>query len=244
MTPPASLAADARSDASVTRVDVAPDGRVTQFRLAGREWLAPGGLDEGPAAALERTIRVQPDGSVRAEYAAGLLDAGAADGAQPAAWLGRLHLPLLPGTRLDLPVAARVRVWDERGVALGGRGADHRWPVLRVGARDATPFGPREVDFTFPALAPQRFGAGGGRDYAGTFVLDLPQPAAQVVRVAVEQDGARLELALNPAQTPHLVLWIDCHAGTLALAAAVGAGGGASTRHVVTWRGRAASAGA
>lgn len=158
--------------------------------------------------AFRRTITVGADGTVRMDYA--LESRGAVP--MPLLWSAHPVLPFPPDTRLDLPIAARVRVWAEHGVALGGARAEHRWPVLRVGDAQATRFGPREVDFTFPALAPQRFGDAGQADYACTLVLDLPRTPGKPVRLAVEQDGARLEVEVDPGEVPHVGLWLD-HGG-------------------------------
>lgn len=222
------------------------------------------------AYAFTRTLTVQPDGAVRAEYVV----ASRAAAPVPFLWSAHAVLPLAPDTRLDLPVAARVRVWDAEGVALGARGAEHRWPVLRVGARGATRFGPREVDFTFPALAPHRFGDAGGAAYAATLFLDLPRTPGKAVRLGVEQGGGRLDVAVDPGEVPHLRLRIDRGGGTpadghpghstLSLAPCIGAGDtldaapdaaggwgpatwlapGETRRWSLTWRGRAAPASA
>lgn len=219
--------------------------------------------------AFSRTVTVQPDGAVRLDYA---LESRAAEPV-PVLWAPHPAVALRPATRLDLPVAARVRVWDARGLAVGGRGAEHRWPILRVGDARATPFGPREADFTFPAL-PQlaRAGADGAGGYACTLFLDLPRTPGKAVRLGVEQDGARLEVAVDPGEVPYLRLRIERAAapdargdvGTLVLAPCLAAGDrldtaldpaggwgppvwlapGAARRWTLTWRGRAAPAGA
>lgn len=188
---------------------------------------------ERVAYAFSRTVTVQPDGAVRMDYA---LESRAAD-PLPMLWAPRPVLALRPATRLDLPVAARVRVWDAQGVALGGAGAEHRWPILRVGDARATPFGPLEVDFTFPGLAPQHFGGAAAR-YGCTLFLDLPRTPGKPVRVGVEQDGARLEVTVDPAEVPHLRLGIayaaepgrggraaaEADVGTLVLSPCLGTG--------------------
>ncbi len=213
---------------------------------------------------FERTVTVAPDGAVRMDYAL------ASRAAEPIPFLWSAHplLPFPPDTRLDLPVAARVRVWSQRGVELGGEGTEHRWPVLRVGAAGATRFGPREVDFTRPGLSPRSFGDGGSDGYACKLFLDLPRTAAgRAVRLGVEQDGARLEVEVDPGEVPYLGLWLN-HGGESGvpggrpyrvlgfepcvgvpdpLDAALGGWGGAqwlapgeTRRWTLTWRGRAA----
>lgn len=216
--------------------------------------------------AFSRTVTVQPDGAVRLDYA---LESRAAE-ALPVLWAPHPTFALRPATRLDLPVAARVRVWDARGLAIGGAGAEHRWPILRVGDAHATPFGPREADFTFPALQqPALAPAGDAAGYACTLFLDLPRTPGRAVRLGVEQDGARLEVAVDPGEVPSLRLQITRAAtasvghgavGTLVLAPCLAAGDrldaaldpggawgppvwlapGATRRWTLTWRGRAA----
>jgi hypothetical protein len=238
---------------TLVALDPALGGRVTRLRLAGRDWLAPGGIEEtltfgaataehladavttlaadgsvriradtpGRPYAYERTLTVEPDGDVRADYAL----ISRADAPLPLHWSARPRLPLVPSTRLDLPIAARMRVLGERDLTLGGSDALHRWPVLRVGGRDATPFGPREVDFTFPALAPRRFGEGGRAAYGCVLLMDLPRPSGGKVRLGVEQDGARLELVVDSAAVPLVTLWIDAvdgGAGTIAIGPTAG----------------------
>ncbi len=208
--------------------------------------------------ALSRTVTVGADGAVRMDYA---LTSEAAE-PFPFLWSARPRLAFPPDTRLDLPVAARVRVAAQHGVDLGGELAEHRWPVLRVGAAGATPFGPREVDFTRPALAPRRFGDGGGAAYACTLFLDLPRASAgRAVRLGVEQESARLELEVDPGEVPAFALRLDhgggsgaaaigfapCLGAPDALDAALGGWGGGqwlapgeTRRWALTWRGRAA----
>ncbi len=208
--------------------------------------------------AFARTVTVGADGAVRMDYA---LTSEAAE-PFPFLWSARARLAFPPDTRLDLPVAARVRVAAQHGVELGGELAEHRWPVLRVGSAGATPFGPREVDFTRPALAPRRFGDGGRADYACALCFDLPRGSAgRAVRLGVEQGGARLELEVDPGEVPSFALHLD-HGGRPgaravvfapglgvpdALDAALGRWGGAqwlapgeTRRWALTWRGRAA----
>jgi hypothetical protein len=141
---------------------------------------------------LVRTVRVEGDGSVQLHYA--LTNDG--DAALPFLWSSHPLLPLTPDTLFELPVAARVRVWAQHGIDLGGEGAEHRWPMLRVGGR--------EVDFTRPGLVP---GA-----WACKLFLDLPRPQARPLRVAVAQGGARLVFELEPADVPSLGLWLN-HGG-------------------------------
>lgn len=149
---------------------------------------------------FSRAIAIEADGAVRMRYA---LESRARE-PLPFLWSSHPLLPLTPDTRLELPIAARVRVWAQHGLDLGGEGADHRWPLLRV--RDADAGTARERDFTHPArdVAP----------YACKLFLDLPRPAGHVVRLAVEQDGARLEVEVDAREVPHLGLWLNHGAWT------------------------------
>jgi hypothetical protein len=141
---------------------------------------------------LVRTVRVEHDGAVQLHYA--LSNEG--DVALPYLWSSHPLLPLTPDTRLELPIASRVRVWAQHGIDLGGELAEHRWPMLRVQGR--------EVDFTHPAMVP---GA-----WACKLFLDLPQPEARPLRIAVEQDRRRLVFELDTHDVPTLGLWLN-HGG-------------------------------
>lgn len=147
-----------------------------------------------------RAVAIEADGAVRMRYTL----ESRADAPLPFLWSSHPLLPLTPDTRLELPIAARVRVWAQHGIDLGGERAEHRWPVLRV--RDAAGGGERERDFTHPAR--------GAAPYACKLFLDLPQPANGVVRLAVEQGDARLEVELDAREVPHMGLWLNHGAWT------------------------------
>ncbi|MGZ8377746.1 MAG: hypothetical protein ACXWZS_14755 [Gemmatirosa sp.] len=148
------------------------------------------------AYTFSRAVAIEADGAVRMRYT---LESRATT-PLPFLWSSHPLLPLMPDTRLELPIAARVRVWAQHGVDLGGERAEHRWPVLRVRDRGTV----RERDFTRPArdAAP----------YACKLFLDLPRPAGGLVRLAVEQDDARLEVEVDTREVPHLGLWLN-HGG-------------------------------
>jgi galactose mutarotase-like enzyme len=97
-------------------------------------------------------------------------------------------------------------VWAQHGIDLGGEGAEHRWPVLRVrdAGRDGSSPSMRERDFTHPVRDAQ--------PYACKLFLDLPRPSTGTVRLAIEQGGARLEVEVDPTEVPNMGLWIN-HAG-------------------------------
>ena len=73
---------------------------------------------------LTRTVRVDADGAVHCTTPRPTWGRAAAVplSAHPL-------LPLTAATRVELPLAARVRVHAEHGIALGGAGAEHRWPI-------------------------------------------------------------------------------------------------------------------
>jgi galactose mutarotase-like enzyme len=148
------------------------------------------------AYTFSRAVAIEADGAVRMRYA---LESRATT-PLPFLWSSHPLLPLAPDTRLELPIAARVRVWAQHGIDLGGERAEHRWPVLRV--RDGD--GERERDFTRPARD--------AASYACKLFLDLPRPANGVVRLAVEQDDARLEVEVDTREVPNLGLWLN-HGG-------------------------------
>ena len=46
----------------------------------------------------------------------------------PFLWSAIPLLPLTKNTKLEFPEGARVRVWAQHGIELGGPGAEHCWP--------------------------------------------------------------------------------------------------------------------
>lgn len=99
----------------------------------------------------------------------------------PFLWFARAVFPLGRGTRLVLPDGARVRVWAQRGVELGGQGAELRWPRAVAGGK--------MVDLSAPDAA--------ARAYSCTLYAEGGDG-----RAAIEQDGARLEIQLGGAAPP------------------------------------------
>jgi hypothetical protein len=75
-------------------------------------------------------------------------------------------------------------------VELGGAGAEHQWPRLRVNGT--------LVDLSRPAALKQ--------DFACKLFVELPR--TEVV-VALEEAGARLEMHLHGRQVPRVGLWIN-----------------------------------
>ena len=139
---------------------------------------------------FERAVVVTPAGDVRCEYAATNLGALRI----PFIWSAHPLLPLTSATRVVLPEGARLRVWAQHGVDLGGAGAEHRWPRLRSGGQ--------LMDLSVPAGARKR-------PYACKLFVDLP-PGRQTAHV-VEGD-AMLTVRFDSAQVPQLGLWIN-HGG-------------------------------
>jgi hypothetical protein len=83
-----------------------------------------------------------------------------------------------------------VRVWSQHGIDLGGAGREMRWPRVAVGGK--------LVDLSCPDAV--------ARAYACKLFVDVP---ANGGAIAVEEDGARLELGLDPAQVPHVGIWLN-----------------------------------
>ena len=128
---------------------------------------------------LERAGRVSMFYSLTNTWAARL----------PFIWSAHPLLPLSDRTRVHLPRGARLRV-DATHRLDPTRTVDCRWPSLPVAGA--------ELDLSRPAET---------RDsYACKVFLDLP---AGPVRAAVEEDDARLEVAVDGRDVPHFGLWIN-----------------------------------
>ena len=121
-----------------------------------------------------RGIAVRASGPVEMRYR--LTNDGRAP--LPFVWSSRAVFPLGKDTRLVLADGARVRVWSARGVALGGSGAEVRWPRA-VGHG-------KMLDLASPDAL--------GRSFAYAVYADG-------ARAAIAQGDARLEVALEGA--PH-----------------------------------------
>jgi len=131
-----------------------------------------------------RGIAVRASGQVELRYAV----ANEGRVPLPFVWSSRAVFALDKDTRVALPEGARVRVWAERGVELGGSGAEARWP--RVVAKG------KMLDLSLPDAV--------GRAYACTLYVD-----GAGERAAIEQGGARLEAALDGAPRGGFALEID-----------------------------------
>ena len=190
---------------------------------------------------FERASEVHADGRVELRYA--VTNRGAER--LPFLWSAHPLLPLTPRTRLELPDGARVRVYAEHGISLGGARSEHRWPFVEVDGVARTLARPAEV----------------ADAYACKLFLDLPADARLL---AVREGGARLEVELDPGDVTHFGLWVNnggwtpfaggapyrnvafepCIGAPDTLDDALGAGGGAAwlgagetRRWTLTWRG-------
>ena len=130
-----------------------------------------------------RAIFVSGEGRVEMRYAV------TNDGAErlPFLWSAHPLFPLTKQTRLVLPEGARVRVWSQHGINLGGPAAEQRWPRMAAG---------RAIDLSLPDVV--------ARAYACKLFVDMPAG-----RAAIEEEGARLEVSFDPQQVPLVGLWIN-----------------------------------
>lgn len=131
-----------------------------------------------------RTVQVTPDGAVEMRYSA----RNEGPSRLPFIWAAQVLLPLTRDTRIGLPAGAAVRVGAEHGIDLGGAGAVHQWPEVKVRNRVASLAVPDAV----------------AKRYAVKLFAALDEG-----RVTVEQDAARLELSFDPRQVPDFGLWIN-----------------------------------
>ncbi len=136
---------------------------------------------------FERSLLVTPAGEVRCEYA--VINLG--EHKLPFLWSAHPLLPLTGATRLELPEGARVRVWAQDGVDLGGEGAEHRWPRARCGGQ--------LLDLSAPARAWKK-------PFACKLFVDLPV-GEQAVRVIEGADA--LTAQFDALDVPHVGLWIN-----------------------------------
>ncbi len=136
--------------------------------------------------AFVRAAEVHDDGRVELRYA--VTNRGV--DRMPFLWSAHPLLPLTRRTHLVLPDGARMRVYAEHGIALGGVRSEHQWPFVEVGGVTRS--------FTRPTAVAD--------GYACKLFLDLP---ASTRRIAVEEGRARLEVELDVGEIPHFGLWIN-----------------------------------
>jgi galactose mutarotase-like enzyme len=133
-----------------------------------------------------RAAEVHDDGRVELRYAVTNRSAER----MPFLWSAHPLLPLTPRTHLVLPDGARMRVYAEHGIALGGARSEHEWPIVEVNGVARS--------FTRPAAVADA--------YACKLFLDLPAGTRQL---AVEEGPARLEVELDSGDVPHFGLWVN-----------------------------------
>jgi galactose mutarotase-like enzyme len=136
--------------------------------------------------AFVRALELHEDGRVELRYA--VTNRGAHR--LPFVWSAHPLLALTPRTRLALPDGARMRVYAEHGIALGGVRSEHQWPFVEV--RGVT------RSFTRPAEV--------AAASACKLFLDLPEGTR---RLAVNEGRARLEVEFEAADVPHVGLWVN-----------------------------------
>lgn len=129
-----------------------------------------------------RNIMVRASGQVDLRYAV------TNDGRVPLPFVWSAHavFPLGKDTRVGLADGTRARVWSARGIEIGGPGAELRWP--RVVAKD------KMLDLSLPDAV--------ARAYAYTVYVDG-------ARATLEQDGARLEVAVDGAPNACMSVSVD-----------------------------------
>ena len=133
---------------------------------------------------LERRVRVAPTGEIEMRYAA----TNESKTPLPYRWSTDALLPLTPETRLLVTEGTALRVGEAQGISIGGRGAEHRWPHVRLDKSIA--------DLSRPARI--------ARKYACRLYLQMKDG-----RLGVEDEGLRLELAFDQSAVPALGLWLN-----------------------------------
>lgn len=133
---------------------------------------------------LERRVRVAPTGEIEMRYAA----TNESKSPLPYRWSAAALLPLTTETRLLVTEGTPLRVGEAQGIALGGTGAEHRWPHVRLDKSIA--------DLSRPARI--------ARKYACRLFLQMKDG-----RLGVEEEGLRLELAFDQSAVPALGLWLN-----------------------------------
>lgn len=106
----------------------------------------------------------------------------------PFLWSAHPLLPLTKNTKLEFPEGARVRVWAQHGIELGGPGAEHRWPRAVAAGKNH--------DFRIPDQI--------ARKYACKLFVDMGTG-----RAAIEEAGSRLEVSFDTASVTHFGLWLN-----------------------------------
>jgi hypothetical protein len=131
-----------------------------------------------------REVRVTPAGDVECQYEV----ANTSPDRVPFIWAPNIALPLTGDTRLDVAAATRMHVYAQHEIALGVGATDLRWPMVRSSGK--------LLDMSTPWTVAKR--------YACKLFLEMREG-----RVAVIQDGVRLEVSFDIAEVPHVGLWIN-----------------------------------
>lgn len=106
----------------------------------------------------------------------------------PFLWMTQPLFPLTKHTQLELSDGARLRVWRQHGVELGGIGAEARWPRVASAGK--------LKDLAHPDAVARR--------YACKLFVDAPSG-----RAAIIEEGARLEITWDASFAPGVALWIN-----------------------------------
>jgi len=106
----------------------------------------------------------------------------------PYLWSAHPLFPLTKHTRIELPDGARLRVWREHDLPLGGTGAEARWPRVASAGKLRDLSHPNEL----------------ARRYACKLFVDVPQG-----RAAIVEEDARLEVEWDAQFAPCVALWFN-----------------------------------
>lgn len=106
----------------------------------------------------------------------------------PFLWSTQPVFALTKHTRIELGDGARMKVWRQREIELGGVGAEIRWPRVTSGGKLKDLSRPDDL----------------ARSYACKLFVDAPTG-----RAAIEEEGARLDVSWDAEFAPYVALWIN-----------------------------------
>ncbi len=131
-----------------------------------------------------RGLHVTADGRVLMRYAV------KNDGLDllPYLWSAQPLFALTKHTRIELPDGARVRVWRQHGVDLGGVGSESRWPRIASAGK--------LHDLSRPDGIARRF----------AYRVFVDTPAGHV---ALIEEDARLDMSFDAALAPFVAIWVN-----------------------------------
>lgn len=133
---------------------------------------------------LTRAVRVTPAGEVECEYEA----TNTGTDRVPFIWSAQPVFPLTSETRIELQQATRLHVYAQHEIVLGLGATDLRWPMVRSQGR--------LLDLSHPFAVAKR--------YACKVFLEMREG-----RVALIEDGVRLELSFRVDDVPNIGIWIN-----------------------------------